>query len=298
MPTFGVYKAVDGYTAGDEVSSTYEGRHVTVLESDLVHPTHADGFVDKGDPVVFGATGLQSVGVAFKSAAAAADSIAIDTEGIWGLSVVGSDDSGNSAVAGGDLLYINITTAVVSKISSSTTNIPFGYALGIVGAGATGVIAVKVHFDPAVPTTFQGAKTFSGAVTLGAALTVNSEFVKGQRFTVTMQSFAAADVAKGIWIAPAGCSVIEALEAHGTVAGQAGVLNVEKCTTGEAAAAGDVVLATGWDLTAVINTPVTLAALATGVEDLIDGDELRLKLTSGAATSLVDAVVTVVLEWT
>ena len=291
MPVFGVYKAVDGYTAGDEVSSTYEGRHITVLESDLIHPAHADGLVDKGDPVIFGTTGLNAIGVALKSAAAATDLIAVDTEGIWGLSVVASDDAGNSAVAGGDRLYINIATAVISKITNLATQIPFGIALGIIGAGVTGVIAVKAHQDPNELETVYGAKAFAGSVTL------SGEHVAGQRFTVNMPSFVAADVAKGFWIAPHACKVIEALEAHGTVAGQAGTLNVEKCNSGEAASAGNVVLVTGWDLTSPVNTPVTLAAVANGEEALVDGDELRLRLTAGAATSLADAVVTVVLEW-
>jgi len=57
-PAFGVYPIADAIGPGEEISSTYEGRHVTVLESDLIHPTHADDLVDKADPVVFGATGL------------------------------------------------------------------------------------------------------------------------------------------------------------------------------------------------------------------------------------------------
>lgn len=289
MPKFGVYKAVDEYAAGEEVSSTYEGRHITVLESEITHPSHTDGLVDKGDPVVIGA---QAVGVAFKSAVADTDLIAIDTEGIWGLSVVGSDDAGNSAVAGGDLIYINTSTCVLSKISSPATQIPFGYALGVVGSGATGIIAVKTHYDPANPVTIYGDKVFNGAVA------VNSEHIAGSRFAVAMPSFGAADVAKGIWIAPAGCKVIEALEAHGTIAGQAGALNIEKCNTGEAAGGGNNILASDFDLESTINTPVTIAAVATGEEDLVDGDELRLVLASGAATSLADAVVTIVLEWT
>ena len=148
MPAFGVYPIADVLTAGDEVSSTYEGRHVTLLESELIHPSHADGFVNKGDPVVFGTVALQGVGVAFTSAAAATDYIAIDTEGIWILDVVASDDDGGVDVDGGDRLYISITTAVVSKISSTVTNVPFGYALGHIDSGSTETIAVKVHYDP------------------------------------------------------------------------------------------------------------------------------------------------------
>jgi len=141
MPSKNVY---DEYiVAGQEVSSTYEGRHIQLEESILVHPTHSDGFVDKGDPVI--ATG-DIVGVAFNSAAAATDYIAIDTEGIWALSVVGKDDEGNVAIAIGDTIYINRTTAELSRISSDDTHSIFGYALNEVNSGATTVIAVKVHW--------------------------------------------------------------------------------------------------------------------------------------------------------
>lgn len=149
-PAFGVYPIADAKDVGEQISSTYEGRHITVLESDLIHPSHADDLVDKADPVVFGTTGLKAVGVAFLSAAAATDLIPIDTEGIWNLDVVAANDAGNVAVAGGDLLYINTTTAVISKISNQATQIPFGYALGIITSGNTEAIAVKVHFDPSL----------------------------------------------------------------------------------------------------------------------------------------------------
>jgi len=148
MPAFGVYPVADVQTAGEEVSSTYEGRHVTLLESELIHPSHTDGFVDKGDPVVFGTTALQGVGVAFKSAAAATDYIAIDTEGIWIIDVNAADDGGNRAIEGGDRLYINVSTAIVSAIATAATQRPFGYALGHIDSGATETIAVKIHWDP------------------------------------------------------------------------------------------------------------------------------------------------------
>jgi len=133
-----------GYSAGDEISSTYEGRHVDVLESTIVHPVHGDGFVDHGDPVVLG----KLVGVAFTSAIAATDIIAIDTEGIWALSVVASDAAGNSPVARGDRIYINFSDGILSKISTPATNIPFGIALSTLTAGTTGIVAVKVHQAP------------------------------------------------------------------------------------------------------------------------------------------------------
>lgn len=138
-----------GRSAGEECSSTYESRHLTLAESELAHPTHADGFVDKGDPVI-DAGGQNIVGVALLSAAAATDLISLDTEGIWFLSVVGSDDAGNSAVQYGDQIFINTTTAVLSKITNINTQRSFGYALGTVATGTTAVVAVRVHWDPSV----------------------------------------------------------------------------------------------------------------------------------------------------
>jgi len=137
-----------GRSAGDEISSTYEGRYITVLESALTHPTHTDGFVDGGDAVLLG---NETVGVALSSAAAATDYITIDTEGIFALVVQGVNDAGNVAVAEGDEVYINRTTCVLSRISNFATHQPFGYALSPVVSGVlTTVVAVKVHFDPAV----------------------------------------------------------------------------------------------------------------------------------------------------
>uniref|UniRef100_A0A6M3M1I8 Uncharacterized protein n=1 Tax=viral metagenome TaxID=1070528 RepID=A0A6M3M1I8_9ZZZZ len=148
MPTqaFGLYPA-EG-TLGDQVSSTYEGRHVTLYASEINHG-NVLAVVTKGYPVIFGTiAGNHGVGIAFNTEVAGTDLIAIDTEGIWNVSVVANDDLGASLVTGGDPLYINTTTAVVSKIRDNATQIPFGYALGQVTAAATAVIAVKVHWDP------------------------------------------------------------------------------------------------------------------------------------------------------
>jgi len=134
-----------GRTAGTEISSTYEGRHITIEESLLAHPSHpADGFVDKGDPVLLGE---DIIGVALLSAAAATDFISIDTEGIWFLSALAEDDDGASAIAPGDALYLNKTTCIISKIMNKHTHQHFGYSLGDIAAG-TDIVAVKVHWDP------------------------------------------------------------------------------------------------------------------------------------------------------
>lgn len=147
MPTtgnFGIYIAEGN--AGDEVSSTYEGRHVTVTAAELL-TSAGGGVATKGLPCVFGRTGLNGVGVCFGTGLTT-DLIAIDTEGIWDLLVSADHDEGESAVTGGDPLYINKTDGKISKRRNAPNQIPFGYALGIIGAGEDVVIPVKVHWDP------------------------------------------------------------------------------------------------------------------------------------------------------
>ncbi len=131
-----------GGTAGSQVSSTYEGRHLVILESDLVHPTRTGELCTKGDPVVCG----NIVGVALNTADAATDYVEIDTEGIWNLTVVGACSGGNTAIVMGDPIYINSTTAVLNHDGTTGTTKTFGYALGPVTSGASTVIAVKVHW--------------------------------------------------------------------------------------------------------------------------------------------------------
>jgi hypothetical protein len=142
-----------GHTAGEECSSTYEGRHITLEESYLSHPYHADGFVDGGDPVLIGDN---IVGVAFKSAAAATDLIAIDSEGIWFLYVLGCVSDGTSdgialALHPGDPVFIQRTPGTDIYLLSGESDpyrfAPFGYLLGDVSASTTAptLVAVKVH---------------------------------------------------------------------------------------------------------------------------------------------------------
>ena len=156
----GVYPAKDAMSAGDEISSTYEGRHLTFLESELFHPYHSDGYVDKGDPVVAQTSTGYIVGVALASASAATDKITIDTEGIWALMVYADKDelwatSQTGAVTPGDALFIDRVTAGaitagvgacgISKRRDHATQVPFGFALGSIDDEGEGVIAVKVH---------------------------------------------------------------------------------------------------------------------------------------------------------
>ena len=127
------------FHAGCEGSSTQEGRYVNIYEELLVHPAHADGFVDKGDPVV----ASMLVGIALRSGGSIDDVIVVETEGIWYLDVRSDTDMGWwGGINVGDMLFIDPVTAEVNNI---WYNIPFGHALAPVAAGATTLIAVKVH---------------------------------------------------------------------------------------------------------------------------------------------------------
>jgi len=138
------YYVNTGQSAGEEASSGGEGRVLQFAESVLTHPTHADGFVDKGDPVVFG----DAVGVAMKSASAATDIITVDTEGIWWLNVTATNDLGNAAMVAGQNVYINRTTCALSGITNPATQLFFGTTLSAITSGSTTLVAVKVHRDP------------------------------------------------------------------------------------------------------------------------------------------------------
>lgn len=145
MPSEGIGVYPGSLTAkeNDEVSSTYEGRHLTFKASDITGQEH--DLVTKGHPVVIGE---HIVGVAFMTEVLGSDLIPIDTEGIWNLMVYPKDDLGAIDVDAGDELWINKSNAEISKIRNSVTHTRFGYALGTVTTVVGNeVIAVKVHWD-------------------------------------------------------------------------------------------------------------------------------------------------------
>lgn len=130
-PYYDPYRA-----AGEEISSTYEGRHVSVQEVLLIHRDPGDTFVDKGQPVAF----FEGVGIALKSATSTSENVPIDTEGIWRVTVV----CAVADIAVGQSLFIS-DTGVVSDSPANAQAI-FGYALQQMAFPSTGVIAVKVHW--------------------------------------------------------------------------------------------------------------------------------------------------------
>jgi len=135
------YQVAENMPAGTELSASDGGRVVDALESNITHPTHSDGFADKGDVCLVG----NLVGVARSGANAATQTIPIDTAGIWVLSAEAVDDSGNSAIAMGDVITVEAATALLSKKGNPDTQKPFGIALSTLTGGTTGVIAVWVN---------------------------------------------------------------------------------------------------------------------------------------------------------
>ena len=116
------------------------GGVVDVLESDLTHPTHADGFVDAGDPVIFGAATEVTPGFARISATAATDIIPVNTKDNHRATVDGQDNVGAAAVAFGDYLYWD---AAGNQLNVDSVNGErFGIALGTVASGGTTEIPV------------------------------------------------------------------------------------------------------------------------------------------------------------
>lgn len=128
----------------DEVSSTYEGRHLTVAASQISSHDPAHALQQKGHPLV---VGENIVGVAFNTEVLGTDLISFDTEGIWLLSVVALNPAA-VVITAGDELFINKATAIISNDPNKNTHAHFGYALGGVTAGNTAIISVKVHWDP------------------------------------------------------------------------------------------------------------------------------------------------------
>ncbi len=128
--------------AGEQVSSTNEGRHVLVKESDiLAHPAHTDGFVDKGDPVAL----FDAVGVALKSATSPNDVIPVETEGVWRLSVTNTGLNNFGTIVVGQVLFITGAGVITDDWVGSFAI--FGFALEPIDSVRTQIIAVKVHWQ-------------------------------------------------------------------------------------------------------------------------------------------------------
>jgi predicted RecA/RadA family phage recombinase len=113
-------------------NEVYErGTHLALAATDPTTPA-------SGDPVIVG----QLPGVALTDEDD--DGVTtIVTEGVYDLSVKGTTGS-DSAVAVGDIIYY--VSGNTPKLSKTSSGVRFGYALGTVGAGATGTIPVKLGY--------------------------------------------------------------------------------------------------------------------------------------------------------
>ena len=107
------------------------GRHLSLAATDPTTPS-------SGDPVIVG----QIPGVALTDEDSDGNTT-IATEGVYDLSVEGTNGS-NVAVAAGDILYY--VSANDPKLSKTTSGVRFGYALEAVGSGATKTIRVKLGY--------------------------------------------------------------------------------------------------------------------------------------------------------
>jgi predicted RecA/RadA family phage recombinase len=92
-----------------------------------------------GDPCVVG----QRPGVALTDRRADGTAT-VDFQGCYDLTVNGVDQTGNSAVVQGDILYLTVADPI--KVSKKNTGIRFGYAWGAVGTGTSGVIGVVLGY--------------------------------------------------------------------------------------------------------------------------------------------------------
>lgn len=126
---------------------------------------------------------------------------------------------------------------------------------------------------------------------------VTPQYVKGERFTINLFNFAAAQVGQPFFIAPAACKVISAHERHITICDTADTMTIEKIEPGEAPGAGDVVLTAPFTLNSTANTPVNKTAVATAAATLGAGDALCTKFVAGDGTDYASANITLTLEW-
>lgn len=110
---------------------------VDVVESVLVHPVGGgSGFPASGDQVAVGTL----TGVAEVTGLATTDIIPVRRRGVCNLPVNAINAGGNSAVAVGDKIYLDL--AANAALNKKVANQPFGIALAAVTSGATATIPV------------------------------------------------------------------------------------------------------------------------------------------------------------
>lgn len=97
----------------------------------------APGSPTSGSPVLIG----QLPGVAL-TGPHADDTVTVQTDGVFELAVTGNDGD-PAAIAAGDIVYANASTAA---LSANDAGVRFGYALAPVASGATTTVPVKIGY--------------------------------------------------------------------------------------------------------------------------------------------------------
>jgi predicted RecA/RadA family phage recombinase len=116
-----------------------DGNHLR-LNVSAVNGSGTGDLVKSGDP---GAVGqIPFVALTDEDAAGKAT---VATEGAFNLAVFGHDGTAGAAIAEGDKLVWDNTGGTVEKTPGSANSVPFGYALGAVGSGATTTIGVRLQ---------------------------------------------------------------------------------------------------------------------------------------------------------
>jgi len=135
----------EGYAAGQTAGRWTAGPYqplIRVVESSLTHPSHADGLVDKGDPVYISDMGL--AGVAFESASAATDYVNIALRGIVNLTITNT-----AAMSIGDDVYLDTSDASLSDDAEG--GVYFGKLLNAIsGTGSAVVRTILLDGDATV----------------------------------------------------------------------------------------------------------------------------------------------------
>ncbi|SRR6266567_672967 len=111
------------------------GRTLKVTPTDSQGTT--PGTPSAGDPTVCSLL----TGVCLNGTATDGTAI-IDRMGVYNLAVKGENESGNAAIAVGDIVYFDLEAHYLN--SDATDGVRFGYALAAVASGATTTIPVAL----------------------------------------------------------------------------------------------------------------------------------------------------------
>ena len=128
-----------------------------VQEGEILQFTNTGTAISSGDPVMMG----NIPGVAVTDIAATTGVGSVQIKGVFNLSVVGADDSGNVAVALFDDIFYD--SGVLNKDAQNGKI--FGHALGTVGSGETTTIPVLVANLQEAPTAVRVAIEDAGGYT-------------------------------------------------------------------------------------------------------------------------------------